>query len=319
MRTINHIAFRPIFALLILAIAVGGCGGTRSSASIPTAAQERARPANSSQNILLYAGGNKISYVLSLAGTLVGTIDRPSYGTCSDSSGNVYMTGVGSVAEFAYGQTTPFATASVPGTAYSCSVDPTTGDVAVVLFCATGCGDEIAVFTNLNYPPQLYQTSALTQMLFCGYDASGDLFVDGYNKAHFALAELPAGASTFSPIAVDQAINDPGQVQWDGHYMTVEDAYLPVIYQFSISGSAATTVGAVHFWPVGRRAAESWIAHGLLAVPTGRHGKRAVEIGIWFYPSGGKRAILLKGFVANHRLITGVTIAVLPNEERRRI
>jgi hypothetical protein len=223
------------------------------------------------------------------------------------------MTGVGSVAEFAYGQTVPFATASVPGTAYSCSVDPVSGDLAVVIFCTSGCGDEVAIYTNLNYPPQFYQSSYLTQMLFCGYDGSGNLFVDGYSKQKFALAELPAGGATFSQISVDQAINDPGQVQWDGTYLSVEDTYRPTIYQFAISGSAATAVSNTRLHQVGRRAAQSWLGAGIVAVPTGPHGKRPVEIGVWTYPHGGQPLSILKGFVANHKQINGVTMSVLPN------
>jgi hypothetical protein len=287
---------------------------------MPLSAAERSAPASPGpQNILLYAGGNRKSYVLSYpTGTLVGMIHRPSFGACSDSSGNVYMTGVGSVAEFAYGELTPFATAIVPGTAYSCSVDPTTGNLAVVVFCASGCSQEVAIFSDLGAPPQLYQSSALTQMLYCGYDAAGNLFVDGYGNQHFALAELPAGESTFSPISVSQSINVPGQVQWDGQYLTVEDAYgPPQIYRLAISGSAATAVGSTQLVGVGRRAGESWIGEGIVAVPTGPNAKRAIELGIWLYPSGGERLHLIKWFLTGNKQITGVTISVLPSGGRK--
>lgn len=310
-------ASRLAAALLIEIVMLPGCAGYKQPDSIPMSNARRS-PATSNQKILLYAGGNKFSYVVPYpGGTLLGKIHRPSFGACSDASGNVYMTGVGSVAEFAYGQTTPFATASVPGTAYSCSVDPTTNDLAVVVFCASGCGDEVAVFTTLNYSPQLYQTSALTQMTFCGYDAGGNLFVDGYDKQQFALAELPTGGSTFSPISVDRSINDPGQVQWDGSYLTIEDTYHPIIYQFAISGSTATTVGSTRLRQIGLRAGQSWIGSGIVAVPMGMLGKRAIQIGIWPYPSGGKRLSLINGFGKNGKQITGLTMSMLPSATKR--
>ncbi|HMF28973.1 MAG TPA: hypothetical protein VKE42_09385, partial [Candidatus Cybelea sp.] len=189
--------------------------------------------------------------------------------------------------------------------------------LAVVVFCKSGCGDEVAVFTSLNYLPQLYQTSGLTQMFYCGYDGSGNLFVDGYNKQHFGLAELPAGGATLSSISVDQAINVPGQVQWDGSHLTIEDAYDPVIYQFAISGSSASAVGSTHLHPIGRRATESWILPGIVAVPTGPNGKRAIEIGVWLYPGGGTRLKLMKGFITAHKEITGLTMSVLPSGRAR--
>jgi hypothetical protein len=192
-------------------------------------------------------------------------------------------------------------------------VDPTTGDLAVVVFCSSGCTDEVAVFTNLNYPPQLYQTSALTQMLFCGYDGSGNLFVDGFNKTLFAVAELPFGGTTFSSLSVVQAIKDPGEVQWDGQHITIEDTFDPAIYQYSVDGSVASIVGSTGFRKIGRRAAQSWIGPGIVAVPTGKYGKRAVEIGIWAYPSGGKRLSLIKGFIHSHKQITGIAMSILPS------
>jgi hypothetical protein len=150
-------------------------------------------------------------------------------------------------------------------------------------------------------------------MFFCGYDGSGNLFVDGYSGQHFGLAELAAGGAAFSAISVDRTINVPGQVQWDGNYITVEDAYQPVIYQFAILLSSGTTVGITRFHQIGRRAAESWIGAGIVAVPTGPNAKRAIEIGIWPYPSGGKPLSFIKGFVGNHKEITGVAMSILPS------
>jgi hypothetical protein len=297
----------------LAAVSLASCSA-RQQAGAPYIAGSSAGRDSSSSNDLLYVAGNAESYVVAYpSGTVVGTIDRPSFADCSDSQGNVYMTGVGSIAEFAHGSTIPSATAYFSGTAYSCSADPTTSNLAAVIFCTSGCSDEVAIFTNPSAPPQTYTVSNMTQLLYCAYDNAGNLYVDGYNGAHFALAELPAGGSAFVPISVTQAINVPGQVQWDGQYLAVEDRFHPIVYQFAVSGSAATLISSTRMHPMGTRAQESWIGDGLIAVPTGPHAKRAIEIGIWNYPSGGKRIATLSGFIKKHRQINGVTFSFLPS------
>src|SRR5262249_50697935 len=73
------------------------------------------------------------------AGKLYGQITGFSapYGQCVDKSGNVYIADLGSskIYEFAHGGTTPIATATDDyGFPIGCSVDPTTGNVAVSNF-----------------------------------------------------------------------------------------------------------------------------------------------------------------------------------------
>ena len=70
-----------------------------------------------------------------------------AYGMCTDASGNVYMTNENAVVEYPHGGTSPVRTVRIPGaqTMY-CSVDPTTGDLAVTFDCPP-CGYEnLAIF-----------------------------------------------------------------------------------------------------------------------------------------------------------------------------
>jgi hypothetical protein len=243
-------------------------------------------------------------------GEVVTTIPSPSYSTCSDVSGDVFLTLVGSIVEYAHGGTTPIGSAPVPGTAFSCSVDPTTGNIAVVVYCTMTCkGDEVAVFPNLSSQPTTYQDSSVPQLLYCGYDASGNLYVDGYHGAAFGLLELPKGSDSFSRISLNGDITQAGQVQWDGQYLAIERVIKPKIFQISVSGSTATIVNTISLWTVGNRAAESWIEDGVVAVPTGPESKRPTEVGFWEYPKGRERRQLIKGFINGKTQINGVTFS----------
>lgn len=79
-------------------------------------------------------------------GTLVGTLTGFSayvQGVCSDASGDVFVTTEtslthGYVYEYSHGGTQSIATLSDPGSPYGCSVDPTTGNLAVANTTSSG-------------------------------------------------------------------------------------------------------------------------------------------------------------------------------------
>ena len=248
-------------------------------------------------------------------GRLTAKIPIGSFGMCSDAMGHVFLTHVGRIEEYAHGGTTPIATASVPGTAYSCAVDPTTGNVAVVVFCLSGCGDEVVVYRQpFGLPPKTYKDSGLNSMLYCGFDPSGNLYVDGYNSSGtFVLAQLPPGGDSFTNITFDQSISAAGQVQWDGTYMTVETRFQPKIYQLQFSGSTGTIVGTTELTGTGFRAGQSWIQGQLVAVPTGPDRKRPKIVRIWKYPKGTHQTGVIKGFIPRHRIIDSLTVSVAPS------
>ena len=86
---------------------------------------------------------------LGTRGKLVGTFDvgfGGSYGEsgdCTDANGNVFISNDDNVFEYAHGGTEPIATLDLPGSnAIGCSVDPTTGNLAVVF---SGSGKNVAV------------------------------------------------------------------------------------------------------------------------------------------------------------------------------
>lgn len=262
---------------------------------------------------LLYAAGDVSSYVLTTNGKVIGNITQTATGTCSDKNGDVFFTTLNSILEFAHGGTTPIASYAVPGNAYSCSVDPTTGDLAAVVFCVTGCGDSVVVLTTPGMKVQQYSIASLPSLLYVTYDAGGNLYVDGYSASQFGLAELPAGGTAFQPITVNQNIQYAGQIQWDGQYIAVTTTITPVVEQLQVTGSTASVVGTVQLYGVGPRSTQSWLYRDKIIVPTGNGRARSTNILFWKYPTGGYPVREITGFIGKgHAEITGVTISQAP-------
>jgi hypothetical protein len=306
----------------LVALAVGlllaGCGMPAASLtphqSFSSAARGAAISPDAWKGSLLYVGGDQETYIFNYpGGRLLGTIATGSFGMCSDARGHVFVTRVKAILEFSHlGHLVN--TYNAAGTAYSCAVDPTTQNFAVVVFCLSGCGDSIAVYRqNFQGPPRTFHDSKLHSMLYCGYDAAGNLYVDGYdNNNKFMISELPAGAQRFSNITFSHNIAAAAQIQWDGTYMTVETRFEPKIYRLKISHSRGKIVSATQFIHIGARAAQSWIQGKAVIVPTGPGSKRPKVVGIWKYPQGGNEMKLLSGFIPPERQIDGVTVSVKP-------
>jgi len=209
------------------------------------------------------------------------------YGACADSNDHVYIVDYGKAAilEYAAGGNLPIEVFSDKG--YSptdCSVDPTTGNVAVAnIYAHNYSSGTVAIYNRSDSRPRLLTNPDMFEPFHCGYDPQGNLYVDGYSKdLAFKFAVLPAGSSQFTSINLSKTFT-PGNVQWDGKYVAVGDAGSNVIYQFSITGSVGTEVGSTTLGGVTYGLNEFWIAGGKVI------GAAAVdsEVGIWKYPAGG--------------------------------
>jgi hypothetical protein len=285
---------RFVRGVFVAAAMLAGCGGSQPSA-ITMPAQPAVRQIDqqrkSGSGGLIYAA-SKPSYVLTYPqGKLVGTIKQGASDACSDSSGNVFLVG-GDVEEYLHGATSPSATFSPPGSAYGCAVDPTSGDLAVVY--SRTSGSDVAIFPNGTGQPVLY-TSGLTAF-YCGYDAQGDLFVDGIGQGgSSALNELPQGAGTFQALTIAPQIDGFfARVQYDGNYITVEsqpaskhNPHVVMIKRLSVMGSTATVVGSTSLKRIRRTATLSWIQGDRVVIAYGNSGRYNPNIGYWKYPAGG--------------------------------
>lgn len=248
-------------AVAITGSLLAGC----SSAGLPpaTIASDSTHswmaPDAATSSALLYvaAGYSNHVYVYSYPdGKLKGHLTAPGAASqgaspgsmCSDKAGNVYIGDgdLGTVTEFAHGGTKAIATfpAGAP-LGFNCSIDPTTGRLAVAIL--GNSGSSVVVFTGTQRT--VYPTPPdLLFMMACTYDRKGNLFCDGYSNVNwvrvFHLYELPAGSSATSLTEI--TVNDPkltaGDMEWDGIDLAVSDNSSK-IYRLHVKGTTANVVG----------------------------------------------------------------------------
>ena len=231
---------------------------------------------------------------------------------CSDTADNVFVTSAdspssGYIYEYAHGGSIPIGTLSDPfGWPHSCSVDPVTGNLAVVDYDDGGIN--IAIYQGAAGNPTYYTDPYLSYYSFCAYDAKGDLFVDGINSNSQAqLVEMPYGSKTFSNITLNRAIKYLGPLQsLGGHYLAAAAEHVG-IYEVKISGES----GAVGRLTKAAGLRQQWtIDAGTLISPYGRRGS---DVAFWKYPKGGKAFSVLSGFGPGYSL-SGVTVSVAPSQ-----
>ena len=260
-------------------------------------------PAAKSSNLLYISNpdpANQAVFVFSYPrGQLVGTLTGIGYpqGECVDAAGNVFITSLQAqgIYEFAHGGTTPINTLTDPtaGDPEGCSVDPTTGNLAVTNFYGpggVGQGD-VLVYPNATGTPVQYQPVNIYHLSYPAYDNAGNLFVDGVDQNFLnpSLAELAHGGSAFATVALTPPIQLAGNVQWDGKFLAVGGGNAQqgaFISRFVVSNGKGYLIGTTPLTGISQLAGfldEFWI-----------RGKRVVGPDIlegvvlsWNYPAGG--------------------------------
>jgi hypothetical protein len=203
-------------------------------------------------------------------------------GECSKTGRGTFWvvdSGTDDLYEFRYHAKRPIKTLSTSGIEPSgCSVDPSSGDVAASIIA----NSEVLVWPKGGGTPTTY-TTPLSEAYFVGYDGKGDLFVDGFNSSDsFGLAELPKGGSSFALVSLDQTIEFPGNIQWDGSYLALGDQNANVVYQFVCSGTSCSTHGSTRLEGA-NDCVQFWINKAVLACPEAGN----FEVALWHYPAGG--------------------------------
>ena len=278
---------------------LAGCGGAQPPIGPTGAAEGRSTSQlwGASNQDLVYATGpcGGICVLTYPQGQLVAqiTVIGAAGADCADAEGNVWVPNGNQVLEFGHGDTSPIATLSLPGTAAaSCSVDPFTGNLAVVF---SGSGATMAVFAAATGTPTLYNTHMTTEG--CGYDNAGNLFASGVNGAVNTIARLPNNGTDFAFLKVKDKLGNPGRIQWDGSYVTYEGTTKDAIKisRLHISGNKASVVGKTSIEGT-KQAYQSWIYGDRVVVPYSTQGGVANKIGIWAYPKSGKAVVKFGNF-----------------------
>lgn len=223
-----------------------------------------------------------------LVGSLSGFFVEPE-GLCSDNDGNVFITDdyLAETLEFAHGSSTLNQTLTDPGyVPNGCAVNPASGDLAVAnkigptrRSSRLGRGS-VAIYKNASGTPINFVSHDVYSEYFCGYDANGDLFVDGYsaNARHARFAELPNGSGSLHTLKLNRHIDYVGGVQWDGQYLAIGDVHR--IRRFSIAADRGTEAGSTPLR--GATPVEQFTIQGSRVV-----GPDEVNAVIWSYPTGG--------------------------------
>jgi len=297
------------FSLLLAGAAItvfAGCGGSTSLPSM-TAAAKSLGVSPPKDGTLLYVSSviprSERLYVYSYPqAKFIGIIRVPEqpFGLCTDAKGDVFVTterfhhNSSEVYEYAHGGTQPIAKLEDPGQGWGCSVDPTTGNLAVTNWGTASSGDgNVAIYQNAQGKPRTYFDPNIAAYLWCAYDSQGNLFVDGSNgsRSHiYPFGELPAGASSFNDVTLDRKVT-PGSLQWSDGNLIVAD-YQSItgpekLYRVAFSGSKGTVVGVTKL--ASRKGMNSWggqyvVYDKNVAGPS--FPRRFVSV--WSYPKGGK-------------------------------
>lgn len=202
-------------------------------------------------------------------------------GECSKTGRGTFWvvdSGADDLYEFRYDGKRPIKTLSTGGIEPTgCSVDPSSGNVAAAVISA----NDVIVWAKGGGAPTTYTTPFAAY--FVGYDGSGDLFVDGFDSSNgFGLAELPKGGSSFESVTLDQTIDFPGNIQWDGTYLAIGDQTADVVYQVSCIGTSCSTHGGTPLEGA-NDCVQFWISKAVLACPDAGNSK----VALWHYPTGG--------------------------------
>jgi hypothetical protein len=292
-----------------------GCGGSPASAPIvPATTGAPAHRTASKIGPLLYVIGQKAVYVLDFpSGQLRATIQRQGYAACSDKQGNVFIAGDHGLDEFSHGGTTPIAHLVLPYTTNGCSYDATTQTLAAT------SGGYVAIFHQEQNPAVMYSSGFSASE--CGYDNTGDLYVDGYAYPNvFSFSVQPHGLRDFYQVSLPSGMNaTAGQVQWDGTHITIESGVGKTnalkIYRLTVSHAfKATLAGTVTLSLASIDPALSWIhsATSQIIVPYQLgYDSTTSALGYWKYPAGGPPVKkMAKNFGSKSGALLGVTLSV---------
>jgi hypothetical protein len=324
-----------------VATLLAACGGsqppigapgavTRTGATVTRAAHGRSwmLPEAKTEDLLYASGAGNVNVYTYPGLKTVGAISNlnaSTGGECVDTAGDIFVTtaasnAAGTILEFAHGSITPIAELSDPGNASGCSVDPKTGNLAVSNSSdrsnpsGNGFGD-VAIYTHAQGSPTMYYCTQCAELFFCGYDSSGNLFVDGSDS----LWELPSGNGSLVAIALQGAskyFEFDSAVQWDGQHMTIgnaQDRVSPVkIYGFSVSGSSARVITTTL---LKNRRDQHYSHHGQYWIQGSRVAaisfvKGYSSVALWKYPTGGVDLVVGPKI---HGGLQGVTVSLAPS------
>ncbi|HLY03616.1 MAG TPA: hypothetical protein VKR56_14110 [Candidatus Cybelea sp.] len=241
-------------------------------------------------DVYAYPNGRRVGELTGFAGLAF---------MCVDGGGDVFIPdyGASQILEYAHGGTKPMETLS-DGKAepYSCSVDPTTGNLAVANFGVEGdkFGD-VVIYRDAKGKPKAFSVDEeMAHAYFCAYDDSGNLFAEGSSPAasggSFGFAEKSKGASQFAPVTLEDVPVLPSGLQWDGTYLAIGTGTIAgpssgntYVYHVEVAHFVGKTIATTQL--VEKAPTADFFIDGSTIVASG--GDAQSTIGFFHYPKGG--------------------------------
>lgn len=337
----------------VAAAMLAGCGGTGvqlGHPGLPFAPSFRAAgplpltaPSSRGRRSWTSAGAKRIKKLMYVAGAFLNTVyvydyekrklvgeltgfDQPN-GECVDRKGNIWITSWQgtTTTEYAHGGTSPIATLTTTQTFQTaCSIDPTTGNLAVGTFYGT-----LYVFKNARGTPATYSSQACPYLWGPGYDDKGNLFVEAEATGTSAvlICELPHRGKSLKVVPFNWTIHYGADVMWDGKYMTFADQSFggselqAGVYQAKLNASGdLTLVGSTKLadpcgnsdviqpFIVGRTNTPENMKQGTAA--TGSNNSCLTNVDLWPYPSGGNPSYVI---TALDKVTMGTAVSIAPH------
>jgi hypothetical protein len=179
-------------------------------------------------------------------GTLVGTLSGISgaWAACADKEGTVFIsTTVGynpEILEYKHGEKNPTAVVEDGNSAYfpyDCSVDPSTGNLAVAnaqAYYGESSGN-VAIYAGAQGTPTFVSDSRIPYPLSCAYDSKGNLYVEGSDSSRaLKFAVIKHTEQCFKSFSLNTELCCSGPVIWKNDRLDVAAGLS--IYEFKIKG-----------------------------------------------------------------------------------
>lgn len=311
-------ALRPKVFLALVASLIAGC--TSSVYTDVTAPASRATlPKGTTTQAYLYLGitqGLRVYTYPDLVRVRVLTDDESYPRVCSDpKTGHMFLSQTHELDEYDAGASTLIQTLAAPsgyGALTGCSIDPISGNVAVVAGQTKG---GLLIYEKGTTEPNIYSDPTIAVYFYCSYDDRGDVFVIGYgigSRSTFPVfAELRKGATKFRDLHLDQNIRYAQKLQWDGTYMTLNEGNL--LYRVAVKGTNATVVGTTVLQgdDVGQGGI-AWILGD--SVIDGHGSLYARHIGVWPYPAGGEPLHRTRQLEKRRIPVSDINVSEAPTE-----
>jgi hypothetical protein len=219
---------------------------------------------------------------------LFGTGKKTFWVTVSSSS-------AGAIDEFRVGGTSPIKTLSFPSgdRPVDCAINPTTGD----LVATSRFNGAVVIYKKASGKGTVSQTP-LSEAWFAGFDNKGNLYVDGLGATAFTFVELPKGSKSWETLSLSASgcgascyVGFPGEVQFDGKYITLNNVESQNILGYTCSGTTCTHKRTVSL--SGSSYCGTWIANGYVICADDAGAETTI---IYKYPAGGIIATLKGSF-----------------------